>query len=339
VAHPSRSLALGLRTERPTGYAIFDSGKGKILKKLRISIVEFLNTAPLVWGFTDGPLAGKYDLSFTVPSQCAESLRRGDSDIAIIPSIEYQRISGLVALPGMAIAAKREVRSLLVVSKGPIDKAKRIALDTSSRSTAGLVRLLCANYWKISPEFVDAAPDAPEMLKQADAALVIGDPALRISLKMEVLSGRVPVGEECCQGDPDDLPVPGYDTIFVYDVVHQWREMTGKPAVLAIWAGRPDAITPEVVADFQASKQFGLGHIREISEAASIKLDMPPRALERYLTENIDFDLDQENMGGLRHYFEQAAAAGLIPQARPLEFAGTSDSPDFSNRASQTAHS
>src|ERR1700722_18899624 len=204
------------------------------MTKLRISIVEFLNTAPLVWGFTDGPLAGKYDLSFTVPSQCAESLRRGDSDIAIIPSIEYQRIDGLVAVPGMAIASKREVRSLLVVSKGPIDRAKTIALDTSSRSTAGLVRLLCANHWNISPEFVDAAPDAPEMLKQADAALVIGDPALRISLKMEMLSGRVPSGEECCQGDPDDLPVPGYDTIFVYDVVHQWREMTGKPAVLAI---------------------------------------------------------------------------------------------------------
>jgi chorismate dehydratase len=156
---------------------------------------------------------------------------------------------------------------------------------------------------------------------------------------MEMLSGRVPSGEECCQGDPDDLPVPGYDTIFIYDVVHQWREMTGKPAVLAIWAGRRDAITPEVVADFEASKQFGLERIREISEAASIKLDMPPRALERYLTENINFDLDQENRAGLQNFFERAAAAGLIPAARPLEFASTDSSPDFSNRASQTAHS
>src|ERR1700752_93807 len=86
-----------------------------LLTKLRISIVEFLNTAPLVWGFTNGPLAGKYDLSFTVPSQCAEELRRGDADVAIIPSIEYQRMHGVIALPGMAIASKREVRSLLVV--------------------------------------------------------------------------------------------------------------------------------------------------------------------------------------------------------------------------------
>src|ERR1700732_4135957 len=99
----------------PSECAIFDHGKRKILKKLRISVVEFLNTAPLVWGFTDGPLAGKYDLSFTVASRCAEALRGGDADIAIIPSIEYQRMEGMVALPGVAIAAKREVRSLLVV--------------------------------------------------------------------------------------------------------------------------------------------------------------------------------------------------------------------------------
>ena len=94
--------------------------------KLRISIVEFLNTAPLVWGFTDGPLAGKYDLSFAVPSQCAEDLRAGRADVGIIPSIEYQRMENVVALPGMAIAAKNEVRSLLVISKVPIEQAQEL---------------------------------------------------------------------------------------------------------------------------------------------------------------------------------------------------------------------
>src|SRR5579863_7526870 len=127
--------------------------------KLRISIVEFLNTAPLVWGFTDGPLTGKYDLSFAVPSQCAEALKRGEVDVAIIPAIEYQRIENTVVLPGMAVAAEGEVRSLLVVSKKPIDRAKRIALDTSSRATVALVRMLAPGYWNINPEFVDAAPD------------------------------------------------------------------------------------------------------------------------------------------------------------------------------------
>jgi predicted solute-binding protein len=297
------------------------------LAKLRVSVVEFLNTAPLVWGFTEGPLASKYDLSFTVPAQCAESLRRGDADIAIIPAIEYQRIENIVALPGMAVAAKGEIRSLLVVAKKPIERAKRVALDTSSRATAVLVRLLSAGYWNIAPEFVDAAPNPTEMLQQADAALIIGDPALRIAVKMDTLSGKAPSGEQCCQGDPDELPVPGFEMVFVYDVAQQWQEMTGKPCVLAIWAGRADAITPEVIADFQASKEYGMQRIREIAEAASVKLDLPITALERYLTDNVDFSLDEENLAGLALYFERAAQMGLIPRNKPLEFAAPAPEP------------
>src|SRR6204780_2224538 len=133
------------------------------MSKLRISIVEFLNTAPLVWSFTDGPLAGRYDLSFTVPSQCAEELRTGAADIAIIPAIEYQRMDGVVALPGMAVAAKGEVRSILVIAKKPIEMARRIALDTSSCSSIALVQLLCRNFWGISPEFIRSAPDPAAM--------------------------------------------------------------------------------------------------------------------------------------------------------------------------------
>ena len=294
------------------------------MAKLRISVVEYLNTAPLVWGFTEGPLAGKYELSFTVPSQCAEALRRGDVDVAIMPAIEYQRMEGMVILPGMSVAAKGEVRSILVVSKKPIDRAKRIALDTSSRSSSALVRLLAAGDWGIEPEFVEAAPDASAMLADADAALVIGDPALRIALKMEFLFAKTPragLSGVCCQGDADELPVPGFPSVFVYDVAYQWREMTGKPCVLAIWAGRREKITPEVVADFQASKEFGLAHIEDIAEAASVKLDLPASSLESYLRDNIDFSLDEENLEGLKLYFEKCAAAGLIPRARPIEFA------------------
>ena len=294
------------------------------MTKLRISIVEYLNTAPLVWGFAEGPLEGKYELSFTVPSQCAEALRRGDVDVAIIPSIEYQRMENVVVLPGMAVAAKGEVRSILVVSKRPIDLAKRIALDSSSRSSAALVKLLAAGYWGIKPEYVEAAPDPSQMLKEADAALIIGDPALRVALKMEALAAKLPGGGSCCQGDPEDMPVPGFETVFVYDVAYQWREMTGKPCVLAIWAGRRDAITPEVVADFQESKRYGMEHIREISEAASVKLDLPAKALERYLVNNIDFNLDAENLEGLRLYYEKSAVAGLIPSNSPIEFANAS---------------
>jgi len=290
------------------------------LAKLRISIVEYLNTAPLVWGFTNGPLCGRYELSFTVPSLCAEALRGGQADVAIIPAIEYQRMEGVVALPGMAIAAKGEVRSIVVIAKKPIGQARRIALDRSSRSSTALVRLLCARHWGISPEFIEMEPDPAAMLSQADAALLIGDPALRVSLKAEALVSKLPSSEICCGGDPSDQPVPGVDTLFLYDVAYQWREMTGQPCVLALWVARREAATPEVAADFLASRDYGMARIAEIAEDAAQQLGLPAVALERYLRENIDFSLDAENRAGLELYFERCAEAGLIPCTRPLEF-------------------
>jgi predicted solute-binding protein len=289
--------------------------------KLRISIVEFLNTAPLVWGFTDGPLAGKYELSFAVPSQCAEDLRAGRADVGIIPAIEYQRMDDLVVVPGMAIASKNEVRSLLVVSKVPIEMAQSFALDTNSRSTVGLVRILSRRHWNIDPEFINMPPDASKMLAHADAALVIGDPALRLRLMMDAMQAKTPSGEGCC-GCEDAHPIKGVATLFMYDMAQQWREMTGLPAVLAIWAARRGVLTPEMIADFQASRDYGLSNFGEIAEGAALKLELSPRELERYLTENIDFSLDEENLAGLRRYYEECALAGLIPRAREVEFVG-----------------
>ncbi len=291
------------------------------MNKLRISIVEYLNTAPLVWGFTNGPLAGRCELSFTVPSLCAEALRAGAVDVAIIPSVEYQRMEGVVALPQISIAAKREVRSLLLLANKPIERARRVVLDQSSRSTQALVRLLCAGRWKISPEFVQAAPDPAAMLADADAALVIGDPALRIAIRLDELAGKRPGGEFCCGGDPESQLVPGVDTLFVYDIAYEWQQMTGLPCVLAIWAGRKEAVAPEVVADFAASKEYGLSRIAEIADGASLKLNLPASALETYLRENIDFSLDAANQRGLELYFRKCAELGLIPRVRPLEFA------------------
>ncbi len=297
----------------------------RIMGKLRISIVEFLNTAPLVWGFTDGPLAGKYDLSFAVPSQCAEDLRAGRADVGIIPSIEYQRMDDVVVLPGMAIAAKQEVRSLLVISKVPIEHARTFALDTNSRSSVGLARILCKRHWNIAlgfPKFIDMAPDPDKMLARADAALIIGDPALRLRLAVDAQAAKVPQGGDCCGGEGEQ-PVKNVQTLFVYDIAQQWREMTGLPCVLAVWVARRGVVTPEMVADFQASREYGLAHTGEIAEGAALKLELPPRELERYLTENIDYSLDDENLEGLKRYYEECARAGLIPRAREIEFAGT----------------
>jgi len=289
--------------------------------KLRISIVEFLNTAPLVWGFTDGPLAGKYDLIFAVPSQCAEDLRAGRADVGIIPSIEYQRMEDVVALPGMAIAAKNEVRSLLVISKVPIEMATSFALDTNSRSSVGLARILSRRHWNIDPEFIDMPPEPEKMLARADAALVIGDPALRLRIEMDAMQSKIPDADGCCCcGGEDEHPVKGVETLFMYDIAQQWREMTGLPAVMAFWVARRGVITAEMAADFQASRDFGLANTGEIAEGAALKLELPPRELERYLTENIDYSLDEENLKGLRRYYEECARAGLIPRAREVEF-------------------
>ncbi len=289
------------------------------MTKLRISIVQYLNTAPLVWGFTNGPLRGKYDLSFTVPSQCAEELRTGKADVAIIPAIEYQRIDDLVILPDMAIASKHQVRSLLVITKKPIEQAKSFALDRSSRSTQTLTRILCGEKWKIAPEFFEAPPDLSAMLQSADAALLIGDPALRVAIGIKKDSRPSAEGHTLCRAAT--LGIHGSDLLYVYDVVGEWRSLTGLPAVLAFWAAMRDVATPEVAADFLASRDFGMAHISEICFDAARELELPQKALESYLRENIDFSLDEENRRGLELYFAHAAKLGLIPQSKPLEWA------------------
>jgi chorismate dehydratase len=290
------------------------------LRKLRISVVQYLNTVPLVHGFTHGALKDKYELSFTVPSQCADDLRDGRADVAIIPAIEFQRIDDLVVLPDLAIAAKRRVRSLLIVSRKPIAEVQSIALDRSSRSTQALTRILCAEHWQIKPAFFEETFDsAATILEQADAALLIGDPALRLAISVAGSATLGADGELMCS--PGKTGVNATETLHVYDVVQEWRRLTGLPAVLAVWAGRREAVTPEVVADFAASKEYGLAHLREISATASVEQHLPAADLLNYLEENIDFTLDRENLAGLELYYCLASKLGLIRRAKAIEWA------------------
>jgi chorismate dehydratase len=292
---------------------------------VRISIVEYLNTAPLVRGFTHGPLRGKYGLSFTVPSQCAEALRSGAVDVAIIPAIEYQRIPDLVILPNLSIASKKSVRSLLLVSKKPIQEVTRIALDRSSRSTQALTRILCEKLWQIKPEFFEAAPDLPAMLQQADAALLIGDPALRLAIASAPGAHRDAEGDFVSTASLAGLSAKG--PVYIYDIVEKWRAMTSLPAVLAVWAARREAITPQLVQDFQDSLAFGLQHVDAIASEAAAEMKLPASDLRRYLLENIDYHLDEENLRGLTRYYEFAAELGLIPRANAIEMAPEPGSP------------
>jgi chorismate dehydratase len=287
---------------------------------LRISIVQYLNTAPLVRGFTHGPLRDKYRLAFTVPSECAEALRRGAADIAIIPAIEYQRMDNLAVIPNLSIASKTSVRSLLLISKVPIQKARRIALDRSSRSTQALVRILCAKHWQIAAEFFETEPDLPTMLTSADAALLIGDPALRLSLDAESVARRGEAGNLAFPAELAGIDSRGW--VYLYDIVESWRAYANLPAVLAVWAARRDVVTPEVVQDFQASLEFGLRHLEQISAEASRELQLPADKLQHYLRENIDYSLDDENIHGLQRYYKLAAEMGLITELKPLEVGG-----------------
>jgi chorismate dehydratase len=260
--------------------------------KLRISVVQYLNTAPLIRGFTHGPFRAlaqeKYDLSFTVPSQCAEALRTGAADLAIIPAIEYQRIVSqgipLTILPGLAIASKERVRSLLLISKVPIRQARRIALDPSSRSTQALVKILAARHWQISPQFFEPTPPSPRdqrhqngersdtilaaMLanSNADAALIIGDAALQIAIAAEAQGAKPgPDGEWITSSAalnflvaaqyiaPAKRPreassaVSAFPQLHIYDIVTEWRRLTNLPAVLAIWAARNASFPNSIV--------------------------------------------------------------------------------------------
>jgi chorismate dehydratase len=309
--------------------------ESKSLSKLRVSVVQYLNTAPLVWGFTKGPLQGKYDLSFTVPSLCAEALKTGAADVAIIPAIEYQRIPDLVILPDLAIASKRSVRSLLLIAKKPAEDVARVALDSSSRSTQALTKILYNKHWKAEPEFVEMSPDLPAMLKKTDAALLIGDPALAVSLSMEeTKKGGGRAARHGSQVKPFEPPYPAWllrpealglsfeGRVFVYDIVEQWKVLTELPAVLAVWAGRTEAVTAELIEDFQKSRDWGVGKIAEISEGWAQELSLPAAKLEGYLRENIDFGLDSENLEGLRRFFAEAAELGLIAEAKAVEILG-----------------
>lgn len=291
------------------------------MRKLRISVVEYLNTAPLVRGFTHGPLAGKYDLSFTVPSQCAEALRSGAADVAIIPAIEYQRIPDLVVLPDIAIASRNRVRSLIILSKKPIERVRSIALDKSSRSTQALTRILADAYWKIFPEFIEAEPNLRAMLEISDAAMIIGDPALRISLAIEKKSALGPDGRGVFQAAT--LGITEAEIFHVYDVVGEWSRFTSLPAVMAVWAGTREVVTPDVVADFVTSRDNGLLSIGDISAEAAQELGLPQKELESYLRHNIDFHLGEDNRRGLAKYFEEAAKLGLINKNKPIRWAGS----------------
>lgn len=254
-----------------------------------------------MWDFEHGETAARlkqhFEVAYTVPSRCAEDLKEGRADIGIIPVAAYTSIPGLVIIPDIAIAAKKEVRSILLVSKVPVEKIRSVATDDSSRTSAALVEVFLRRFIGIDPGFQRQRADLREMLHWHDAGLLIGDVALQAQTS-------------------------GY---YVYDLAEQWQRWTGRPFVFAFWAVRGAALSESdaglnVSEVFQQSRNNGLQQIPTIAKSWGPRLDLPVGLISEYLTRNIDYTLDSENLEGLRLFYRYAAEYGVLPAAPEIRF-------------------
>ena len=259
----------------------------------RVSAVSYLNTSPLVWGMLHGPGRDRFELEFRLPADCADQLASGAADIGIVPSFELTR-QDLEIIPGAGIACHGAVRSILLISSRPAARIRSLALDSSSRTSVELVRVLLERRYGVAPKCVSHAPDLDAMLRIADAALIIGDPALRID--------------------------PASQRWHVYDLGAEWVAMTGLPMVFAVWAGRKGVVTPELVAAFQESCRYGLDRMEEIVAAESTARGFAPELVRDYLTRHIVHELGPRDYQGMELFLEYASrgAAAAMKFVTPV---------------------
>jgi chorismate dehydratase len=261
--------------------------------KIRISLVHYLNSAPLGWAFLHGPFQERFEVVPASPAVCADQLAKGEVDIGLIPSVEYERIPDLRIIPDISISSLAAVRSILLIRRKGTEAIRSVALDTSSRTSVALAKILLQAKMGIHPEYVPHPPDPEAMLKLCDAALLIGDAALKIRL------------EE-------------YDTTDLAELWAQWQQ---RPFVCAFWACRTSVPLPaDVISVFREAKEWGLQRREEIASVFSKSLDLPMAFLEKYLRQNIDFDLGARHLDGLQRFYELAKQENLIAEFRPPRF-------------------
>ena len=263
---------------------------------LRVSAISFLNTAPLMWDFEHASHPD-FEISYTVPSACAQALSEGTADIGLIPAATYAVNAGLRIIPGVAIAAKGAVRSILVVSKRPLEEARSIAVDTSSRTSVALTQVLLEKRFGGRRPLAPMAPALGPMLREHDAALLIGDSAL------------------LCESR-------GYQ---VYDLAHEWQVLTGKPFVFAFWGIREAALGSvpaglDLAHAFQRSRDYGLANVDEIVTEWTSRIQLSAEEIKIYLTRHINYFLDQENLAGLELFYRYAHDCGALPTPPALDF-------------------
>ena len=261
-------------------------------RPVRLGAVSYLNVRPLVYG-----LETKRDLvslRFDVPSLCAKLLAEGEIDLGMVPSAAHLERPGDRVVPGVCIGSEGPVASVAIFTRRPIRDVRTLALDTSSRTSAVLTRVLCARRFEVTPTFITHAPDLPAMLAAADAALMIGDPALFA-----------------------DAQALGVEKI---DLGAAWTEMTRLPFVWAFWAGRPGAASTEVVALLRQAAVDGMRHSDQLADEYCAGEPARQVIARRYLRDNLRFELDARALDGLRTFYREAAAVGAVPAPGAIEF-------------------
>jgi chorismate dehydratase len=274
------------------------------MRKLRISAISYLNTAPLMWDFEHGD-AGKYfEISYTLPSACARALSEGNADIGIIPAAAYTQIPDLLVLPDVAIASRRAVRSILLVSHKRREDIRSVALDTSSMTSVALTKVLFEKFWGGGRTYQAMSPNLDDMLSVCDAALLIGDPALQVDRSR-------------CR---------------TLDLADEWIRLTGKPFVFAFWAVRSAALaeadpTLDLPKVFRNSRDHGLesASLDQIAREWSPRLNLSESDVRSYLTSNIYYELDTGCLEGLRLFYTYSAEIGALPYASRMHFAQTAN--------------
>ncbi len=279
-----------------------------------MAAIGFLNPAPLMWDFDHPPLAAELALRYRVdtmsPAECADRLANGAADIGLVPIAALATTPGLRILPGCTIASKGRVRSLLLVRRAsqPLAALRSVAADTASRTTLAYARILLHRAGNPSVPFVPMAADLDTMLDHADAAILIGDPAL---LALEEQANRFERTSE---------------VLVYHDLTEEWTAAMHVPFVSAVWCAGiacGGVLDKSVEADFIRSRDHGLENIDALVAEWSRKLPLSEQTIRAYLTTNIHYVLDEECLEGMRVFFRIAAECGALPEytfTTPAEF-------------------
>jgi chorismate dehydratase len=289
---------------------------------LRVSAISFLNPAPLLYNFEHEPTASAlrahYDIHYTTPAHCALELHAGAADLGLIPIAELT--PALAVVPGCTIASLHEVRSILLLVRNPHNLSESEALrrvvtlsaDTASRSSIAYARLLLKRFYDTDPILFPHSPDPLSMLADADAALLIGDPALLAREHRAQIDATVQKSQNT--------------SLLWIDLAALWREHTGLPWVAAVWAVRPEAIalaglTPQqLIADLNASRDHGLAHIEDLVREWTPRISVPPATIRTYLTRNIHYTLSPDCLQTIELFRSLSTQLGTLPPLPQLTF-------------------